>query len=1841
MRTGGRWLRGAMIGLAACASGGVIAPAVAAADAGVDIAPVEGQQFSGRVLNTDCAFSSGRIDWGDGATPDGAQSDTNSVNAADGTHTYAEEGRYTGMITYTTSCSRFSQRTFTATVADAQLSASGQNVPGTQGQAFTDNVAHFADPDPNGTPGDYSISIDWGDGTASTGTATASGSGGFDVKGTHSYATVGSFTVTTSISDTGGSNASARSTAQVGPRAVFVVVHTQGVDQVTTTSARAFGTINDGGTSVPYHFEYGPSTTYGSRTPSGTTSGSATDQAVSAALAGLAPDTDYHVRLVADAPTGPVFGEDVAFHTARPGALPGLPPGLDFTWSPRADVLVAGAPLGGIRFLATPGAGVSYQWSFDSPPGAGFAPDPAASGDSPRHTFTADGAHDTDKAQGADGSRRRLYTVRLRATAASGASVEVAHDLVVVPNAPPLVDFTMDGAQNANAPTLLTPTVSDPAGSRVANHIDHIEWTLDTPSAAHPLGTAVDLICRPDGSGCRSAKDGGVPGPWFSQGDGHQAVVNFFQRGLAVHRLPELSTLNIDALPQTAADGTPLTGGLQVVDGTGLFTVFHDLRVAYLYDNATLLQQTSFAQDAGEATGAQLKSGASLSTNVTTSFARSPRLIKPIAYSPNLKSADPRLRLVNVLDGHELQWRQVTLTAVDTAGVRTSVTRSVPLRPVSAPDLRARFVDASAQVVPIRRRRPVPGAAARAHAAADIQTITHPLTTNDVLAFDASGTSDPSGKIAYYTLEVGKQQGCRAPDNRPQRGYAGLPVFNSVDPPVDGYRPGEFFGRPSDAGAGLGLVSGRTGNLASVAANPRNILNVGFGSGKALQARSAADQTGLPTLGEKLLRGPLIHPCAGGGPDGAFAHRNVFPSVFMVRSGQAARPPYGHLTGQLPTPRGLASQYEFATTALVTSDPSKLRFRIPVADTYSVTVAAYNEAGLGAIQRTDNIVIQNATSACDSVAGRVKLGGTKTLGFSGACAAVGGDERSLIWAAGDLTVNGVTIRPLDGAHLFVDTVRGQLFATRGDLPGTAPGALNGLSESAIRQLETNLSGQPAPVQIVFDRDPVARFENFGPDTVRGFFFGSQDPAVFAGATYHGSPVARADTGGPNPATFHIGFADATGDSTAAFMVELPKEFNSEGSAAGPTSPVQISAHTDVPHTDLATNHYASIARHHRSARPSGAVAGLPVARAAADEVSGTLSLDNQHLGPLTINSGTLTFDGAKGLWRGDIHDAYLEMWPQYKVSAHILIQNGALRELGGRVDGLDIPVFAGVFLNGVGFQIVTDPLTLSGDASFTALGGVLSGDLSMIIRTKPVFLRLEGRISVASIPLAQAFVQYDQANADTVSFGGHVGVDFGPVSMNASLNGAISGKTGDFFIEGDGELCVGICLNARALMSNVAVALCGGIHVGPLKLEAGAAYRFSPGKLEVFTGCDLNPYKPAIFRSNQVRGGGTAGRISLAAVDPLTVTPGTQEVSFRFHGDPSTVGAPSVKLISPTGRVYDTAPTAGDYVFAPPTAGAGGVSQIGGGLIDRDPVDHVTTAIIVNPPAGTWRVQTPPAQPPLTSVEVARGAHIPDNAFKGTVTHASVTASGAAVSTRAFTASLPPARMRILRALPRLERRRLVSARLTLPAGLTGELKLVDVGPTSSSPIQTVDLATSPRHLTIAFAPNDEPGKHQIQAIKYQQPARPGAAALPQRAFAVGEFVAPPVATPTAPALDVHRDAAGRLMVDVTPGDAGPLTTHATTFELVASTSTGQRIEDVFYDYRGLQARHYRRDLNRAKPLSKGRFRVTLAGIPRSATVKVYGRMQYATALGRTSSAEIRPTPTRRSTPAGRHRHRR
>lgn len=93
-----------------------------------------------------------------------------------------------------------------------QLHVTGQPVSATEGQSFEGTVATVSG-DPDSAPSDYAVSIDWGDGSTSSGSIDASG----NVTATHTYGEEGTYTATTAVTDidSPSNTASDRSTATI------------------------------------------------------------------------------------------------------------------------------------------------------------------------------------------------------------------------------------------------------------------------------------------------------------------------------------------------------------------------------------------------------------------------------------------------------------------------------------------------------------------------------------------------------------------------------------------------------------------------------------------------------------------------------------------------------------------------------------------------------------------------------------------------------------------------------------------------------------------------------------------------------------------------------------------------------------------------------------------------------------------------------------------------------------------------------------------------------------------------------------------------------------------------------------------------------------------------------------------------------------------------------------------------------------------------------------------------------------------------------------------------------------------------------------------------------------------------------------------------------------------------------------------------------------------------------------------------------------------------------------------------------------------------------------------
>jgi PKD repeat protein len=131
------------------------------------------------------------------------------------THTYAEAGTYSAIVTVTDTGGASAHASTTINVADAKLSGSAVAVKALKSQLFSGQVATFTDANPTAPLGDFSATITWGDGSSSTGSVSINPSGGFQVQGSHTYTKTGTFTFKVTISDQDGAKLTVKGTATV------------------------------------------------------------------------------------------------------------------------------------------------------------------------------------------------------------------------------------------------------------------------------------------------------------------------------------------------------------------------------------------------------------------------------------------------------------------------------------------------------------------------------------------------------------------------------------------------------------------------------------------------------------------------------------------------------------------------------------------------------------------------------------------------------------------------------------------------------------------------------------------------------------------------------------------------------------------------------------------------------------------------------------------------------------------------------------------------------------------------------------------------------------------------------------------------------------------------------------------------------------------------------------------------------------------------------------------------------------------------------------------------------------------------------------------------------------------------------------------------------------------------------------------------------------------------------------------------------------------------------------------------------------------------------------------
>ena len=162
--------------------------------------------FSDGNISDSASDFTATINWGDGTTDTGTISGSNgSFTVRTGGHTYADEGSDTITTTVTRTADHEQvAMTGQATVGEADsVTVTGDNISGHRGQQFSSvQVATFTDGTyPGNLPSDFTAVVDWGDGTTSAGTISETAQGSYAVDGSHTYTTVGDYTLTVTVLD--------------------------------------------------------------------------------------------------------------------------------------------------------------------------------------------------------------------------------------------------------------------------------------------------------------------------------------------------------------------------------------------------------------------------------------------------------------------------------------------------------------------------------------------------------------------------------------------------------------------------------------------------------------------------------------------------------------------------------------------------------------------------------------------------------------------------------------------------------------------------------------------------------------------------------------------------------------------------------------------------------------------------------------------------------------------------------------------------------------------------------------------------------------------------------------------------------------------------------------------------------------------------------------------------------------------------------------------------------------------------------------------------------------------------------------------------------------------------------------------------------------------------------------------------------------------------------------------------------------------------------------------------------------------------------------------------------
>ncbi len=167
--------------------------------------------FTDQNASASTADFTGTITWGDGTatSPGTIVSQGSGHFLVQGSHQFTEEtapgGSYYGSVAINDDGGRSVSDPLFSVVADASLTGSGTVVPATEGASTYGFLGSFTDANASAPASDFTGTITWGDGTAtSPGTISSLGGGRFAVNGAHQFAEEGSYFGSFAVNDDGG-----------------------------------------------------------------------------------------------------------------------------------------------------------------------------------------------------------------------------------------------------------------------------------------------------------------------------------------------------------------------------------------------------------------------------------------------------------------------------------------------------------------------------------------------------------------------------------------------------------------------------------------------------------------------------------------------------------------------------------------------------------------------------------------------------------------------------------------------------------------------------------------------------------------------------------------------------------------------------------------------------------------------------------------------------------------------------------------------------------------------------------------------------------------------------------------------------------------------------------------------------------------------------------------------------------------------------------------------------------------------------------------------------------------------------------------------------------------------------------------------------------------------------------------------------------------------------------------------------------------------------------------------------------------------------------------------------